>query len=149
MKKIFITFAAGLVLAAAVWAEPDVYVSGSRSGVACYWKNGMRTALSDGRTRAAAKAIAVSGADVYVAGLERNAAGNAACYWKNGVKTELTDGRQPAIAEAVVVSGPGVYVAGTEIFAGGGACYWKKGVKTALGGGKTYAYAHGIAFGGD
>ena len=67
MKRIFIAFAAGLVLAAAAWAEPDVYLAGyEKNAGACYWKNGQLIALSGGGG-GSAQSIAVSGADVYVA----------------------------------------------------------------------------------
>jgi hypothetical protein len=72
--------------------------------VAGYWKNGVRTALSDSRYDAWASAIVVSGSDVYVAGGEKNAAGKiVAWYWKNGVKTVLSDGRNEAGANAIVL----------------------------------------------
>jgi hypothetical protein len=88
MKKFFIMFTAGVVLAAAVWAEPDVYLAGYAKNVgACYWKNGILTVLTNGRTEAGPRAIVVSGNDVYIAGYD----GDVACYWKNGIKTAITD----------------------------------------------------------
>ena len=101
-KKVFIMFAAGLVLAAAVWAEPDVYVAEfeetANDKIACYWKNGVQTALTRSGD-AGALAIAVSGSSVCVAGYESNAAHIAmAAYWKNGVKTVLTGGETYAYA---------------------------------------------------
>jgi hypothetical protein len=134
----------------------DVYAAGyefnaADKRVACYWKNGVKTALSDGRNGALAEAIAVSGSDVYVSGWEANAADKSvACYWKNGVKTTLSDGRNRAGASAIAVSGSDVYAAGYEDNAAGTsvACYWKNGVKTALSDGRDNAQARAIAVSG-
>jgi hypothetical protein len=142
MKKIFIMFTAGVVLAAAAWAEPDVYVAGHAKNVgACYWKNGQQIALSGG-SKGSAQSIAVSGDDVYVAGTFPSGSW-VACYWKNGVLTALTDGKAEAGPRANVVSGGDVYIAGYE---GNGACYWKNGEKIALTGGSV---AHDIAVSGN
>jgi hypothetical protein len=45
MKKIFIIFTAGVVLAAAAWAEPDVYVAG------CAKNTGLVTGKTASRPR--------------------------------------------------------------------------------------------------
>ncbi|MDR0998288.1 MAG: hypothetical protein LBL70_04410, partial [Treponema sp.] len=128
MKNIFITFTASVVLAAAAWAEPDVYVAGyEKNAGACYWKNGRQTALSGGR-EGSAQSITVSGDDVYVVGTFRSGSW-VACYWKNSILTVLTNGRTEAGPRAVVVSGSDVYIAGYE---GDAACYWKNGEKVAL-----------------
>jgi hypothetical protein len=120
----------------------DVYIAGNADNAAYYWKNGVKTALSDSRTDAEAYAIAVSGNNVYIAGYE----GRVAWYWKNGVKTALS-GSTYAKANAIAVSWRNVYVAGYEDSAAGNtvACYWKNGVKTALSDGSTYAEANAIA----
>jgi hypothetical protein len=132
-----------------VWQEStvDVYVVGSEynaadNWVACYWKNGVKTVLSEGTSLAEACAIAVSGSDVYVAGHEDNAAGRVACYWKNGVKTALSDGTSSVGEVDIAVSGSDVYVAGREGNAAGDwvACYWKNGVKTVLSDGWNNAF---------
>jgi hypothetical protein len=130
----------------------NVYVAGyetnaAGNAVACYWKNGIKTALSGGRTDASVSSIAVSGSDVYAAGTETNAAGNAvACYWKNGVKIALSGGGTDAEVRSIAVSGSDVYAAGYENNAAGNAlaCYWKNGIKTALSGGGTNARAEAI-----
>ena len=76
MKQFFLAFVIGVALSAAAWAEPDVYVAGgefvaAELSAACYWKNGVKTVLGDGKNGSQAEAIAVSGNDVYVAGKAR------------------------------------------------------------------------------
>jgi hypothetical protein len=49
----------------------DVHVAGTiPSGLwaVCYWKNGVLTVLTDGKVEAGARAIVMSGSDVYIAG---------------------------------------------------------------------------------
>jgi hypothetical protein len=70
LPELLITFAAGVVLAAA-WAEPDVYVAGfeekTNGKIACYWKNGVKTVLpggsTGGKTYAYAYRVAFGGAE--------------------------------------------------------------------------------------
>ncbi|MDR0622864.1 MAG: hypothetical protein LBG10_00345 [Treponema sp.] len=83
---------AGIVLpllcAAALWAEPDVYVVGQErtsdgTPVVCIWKNGQKTAPLGAKDYSGATAIAVSGNDVYVAGCYHQSddnPNNRACY---------------------------------------------------------------------
>jgi hypothetical protein len=71
-------------------APVDVYIAGNEAYEACYWRNGVKTVLSN-MNPTAATSIIVSGSDMYVAGYEINAAGKTVvCYWKNGVKTVLS-----------------------------------------------------------
>jgi hypothetical protein len=69
--------------------DNDVYISGgtgfSNKTYAVYWKNGIEYRLTDGTFQAVALAIAVSGADVYVAGIENQMP----VYWKNNVPHKL------------------------------------------------------------
>jgi hypothetical protein len=92
----------------AVPDAPDVYAAGYESNgsktVAKVWKNGAATSLTDGTKAADAKAMYVSGSDVYVAGNEVNSSGNAvAKVWKNGVATSLTDGTYTARVRSLFV----------------------------------------------
>jgi hypothetical protein len=67
----------------------DVYVSGGtgfyNKTYAVYWKNGIEHRLTDGTFQAVALAIAVSGTDIYVAGMENQMP----MYWKNDVPHKL------------------------------------------------------------
>ena len=124
---------------------PDVYVAGwelNAAGVkvAMVWKNGIGTALSDGVHGAYAAAVAVSGNDVYVAGLVNNGSWDVATVWLNGVTTALTDGQEEAEVSAIAIAGTHVIVTGSEFGALNGgygatfeiAGYWEDGVFTQL-----------------
>lgn len=118
----------------------DVYVSGAMKNtqwMACYWKNGVATMLTDGTYEAGAGGgIFISGTDVYACGGERNAANVfSAKYWKNGTAVSLTDGTKESVANSIFVSGTDVYCAGYEKDASGTivAKYWKNGIATTLG----------------
>jgi hypothetical protein len=91
--------------------------------------------LTDGSTNAEAVGIAVSGADVYVAGSQYNATSLRfnARLWKNGVEVPLNDGSNWSRANDVAVSGSDVYVAGNETIAGTPtAILWVNGVAQPL-----------------
>lgn len=115
----------------------DVYVVGmevsGQNFVPVYWKNGVKTQLSN--TFCYTYDIFVAGTDVYVVGFE----GLGVHYpvvWKNGVKTQLST--RPGEAESVFVSGSDVYICGTEYLSSTNsgqtvACLWKNGVKSELG----------------
>lgn len=113
----------------------DVYVSGAMKNtqwMACYWKNGVATMLTDGTYEAGAGGgIFISGTDVYACGGERNAANVfSAKYWKNGTAVSLTDGTKESVANSIFVSGSDVYVAG--IGSDNKCRFWKYGTETVL-----------------
>jgi hypothetical protein len=105
----------------------DVYVAGFEveakeiapnafliTNVAKLWRNGVATALSDGREPAIATAVAIAGSDVYVAGRVWNGRVMLATVWKNGVPLSLTDGTYDGSATGVAVDGGQVLVSGAE-----------------------------------
>jgi hypothetical protein len=87
-------------------AVTDVYTAGyelndAGAQIAKYWKNGQARILGAGVNGSIANSIAVSGNDVYVAGLENNGTEDVAKYWKNGVPVELTDGTNRSYANSI------------------------------------------------
>jgi hypothetical protein len=118
--------------------------------VAKYWKNGRVILLTASYTCGEARAIAVSGSDVYVAGGEYNSIGKwVAKYWKNGNPIPLTDGSIYVIANGIAVSGNDVYVAGFE-WNGTRyiAKYWKNGNPLPLTDGSKWSETRSIAVSG-
>jgi len=118
-------------------AVTDVFTAGFEKndagmGIAKYWKNNEPHTLGAGVNGSYANSIAVSGNDVYVAGIEGNGLQDVAKYWKNGVAFELTDGTNRGFANSVFVSGSDVYVAGAEQAPTVTAMYWKNGNRVTL-----------------
>jgi len=115
--------------------EPDVFVAGfeiSANNVrtATLWKNGAKTLLSMGASRAEANSVFVAGANVYVAGFEEAEPGSqVATYWVNGVTRYLGTGHKHNAANSVFVWGDKVYFAGTD---GNSATVWVNGSATYL-----------------
>jgi hypothetical protein len=90
--------------------------------------------LTDGSQNASANAIAVAGADVYLAGYVPTPLGRVATLWKNGLVLEsLTDGNNLASAVSMTLAGDAVFASGHE-YANGVqvAKYWKNLEATAL-----------------
>jgi LruC domain-containing protein len=118
---------------------PVVHVAGyynaGASDVAAYWKDDAAglDPLHE-QTAAQAKAVAVSGSDVYVAGFITNSNDRqAAVYWKNGTMVPLHDtATGDAQANAIAVSGLNVYVAGWVNEGARYATVWKNGSPTTL-----------------
>jgi hypothetical protein len=115
----------------------NIYVAGmdisGQNFVAAYWKNGVKTQLSNNYSYT--YDIFVNGSDVYVVGFE-GLNTHYPVLWKNGVKTQLST--SPGEAESVFVSGSDVYVCGTEYLSTTNsgktvAFLWKNGVKTRYG----------------
>ena len=127
----------GNIAACTSSSQDDIYVAGYEFtaiggfSVAKVWKNGIGISLTGGTSDAIARSVYVSGNDVYVAGDEKNGAGNSvAKLWKNGIAENLTDGSRTASAFSVFVSGLNVYVAGMEKNTAGVyvAKVWKNGI---------------------
>lgn len=127
-------------------SDGDVYVSGfSGSLVEHYaqcWRNGVLIYTS--AIQSVANAIAVNGADIYLAGYktEGDTQNTTAIFWKNGSVIELTNGNTTAKANAIFVSGDDVYVAGSE---GNVAVIWQNGSPTNLTDGSSPSEVKSIA----
>jgi hypothetical protein len=128
---------------------PDVYVAGyetnsSNLEIAKYWKNRTPVVLGAGTYSSLATSVAVSGANVYVAGREGSATHDFAKYWLNGEAVPLSDGTGDGYASSIFVDGSDVYVAGTNSLESGIATYWKNGVAVSLTDGTNPAFAWSI-----
>jgi hypothetical protein len=114
----------------------DVYVAGTSSGIATYWKNGVPVHLGPGE----ASAIVINNGDVYVAG-DYTAANKAsiAAYWKNGIITKLADSSNSSLLKSICIQGTDVYAGGVMDINGSAisAAYWKNGVPHKLPGLQT------------
>ena len=117
----------GIANAVAV-SDTDVYVVGRIGWVSKLWKNGVATNLTDGSFSSDAKAIAVAGSDVYIAGYEF--ANNEIVMWKNGVRSVVGPG-VPSTYDGmgIGVSGNDVYICGNITHH---AYVWKNGIRTKL-----------------
>ena len=150
----------------------DIYIAGSSlyldgtGGNAAYLKNEVKIELPSGSAGSISTAIAVSGNDVYVAGI--GITGNVyngkqkyiAKYWKNGNAINLTDGTKGAKAWSIAVSGNDAYITGMEWNGisyqddNGNpnqksiAKYWKNGIPVILSDGTEDAFTKSIAVSG-
>lgn len=147
--------------------DPDIYVAGnyqfsetSNNSQAVYWKNFDSHLLPavKGYNTSKARAVAVSGADVYVVGYDHGKYGQATttgvpCYWKNNVETALPiPAGTTGIANAVVTNGTDVYIAGyyvtNDATHSTRAVMWKNGVATTIAFNKESSCANAIALDG-
>jgi len=128
----------------------DVYVAGNtcqpNTGPGCsqatYWENGTPVVLTN-QTNTGAVSVAVSGSDVYVAGVSISGSFDIADLWTNGTLTQLST--EYSAANGVVVSGSDVYVGGANTAGGKDvAGYWKDGVFTAVTDGTYFAAGFAI-----
>ncbi len=130
----------------------DVYVAGNDyigqgttlGPIATVWKNGVRTALTDGSTEAYANSIYVVGNDVYVAGQEGGYP-KVAKVWKNGTPISITNGFNDAEANSIFVAGTDIYVAGSEYIGSNFvAKLWKNGVSSSLSNNTLFGRANSV-----
>ncbi|MCP4132409.1 MAG: hypothetical protein GY754_15665 [bacterium] len=117
----------------------DIYISGfGDSNVACYWKNGVITHLTDisSTSMAVADSIYAVNNDIYVSGSYYNGYMHVACLWKNGVKTDLDNENLRTRTSAMQVSGNDIYISGRCVSDNDGVevgpCYWKNGALIKL-----------------
>ena len=109
----------------------DVYVVGVVERIATCWKNGVPESLSE--SISVARAVAISGSDVYVGGNVLEEGHILAVYWKNGNPVMLSDTLNESQATSIAVAGNDVYVSGNIILNGHSvAKYWKNGESVNL-----------------
>jgi hypothetical protein len=136
----------------------DLYLGGWSYAppIAQYWVNKNSISLNPDEIDIV-KSIAVSGKDVYVAGLGPNANHERgfAKYNKNGITVSLGNEKDVSSADAVAISGNDVYVAWNEInpnFPGVGnyqARIAKNGISTVLSDSGSTGYASAICVSGN
>ncbi|UFH31757.1 hypothetical protein LNP04_17605 [Chryseobacterium sp. C-71] len=123
----------------------DVYVAGTEYNKACYWKNTIKTELSNG-DNINTRQIIVENNNIYITGaLSNNTVNNGIQYfWKNNMRTEvkqylnIPNNAQYNI-ERFTVSNEDIYFAGyvenpttTSTLDKFELCFWENGVKTVL-----------------
>lgn len=130
----------------------DVYIAGYETDSsqspdrvkAIYWKNGIPVELTDGTIHSEAYSIAVSGTDIYVAGLQLVNGNHIATYWKNGVLIALPSNHFSR-ANSIAVSGNDVHICGFDLSNNRQvASYWKNGIQTILSDGSKNVVANAI-----
>lgn len=80
------------------------YLDGTEITIAQFWKNGIKTTLTNGVNRAKGLSVFATNLDVYVGGYEHNGVKDVAKIWKNGAPTSLSDGTNSARVTAVFVT---------------------------------------------
>ena len=125
----------------------DVYAAAPAMGVV-YWKNGQEVFL--GATQhnfGGAYGIAVSGADLYVAGYTYFGTfpGYTAAYWKNEQKTLLSAPNTRGQVGSMVIANGDLYVGGSE---GQRPVYWKNGTRNFLPGSTILGTVKAMAING-
>jgi len=125
-------------------ADTDVYVVGEAApqnwpgGYAAYWKNGVRTALTDTTSglvgSASAAGIAIHDTDVYITGMTFTSGKTTAVYWRNGQKIVLADNASVGGNIAISSCGCDVYIPGEVRVSDYDLrpVYWKNGVQHML-----------------
>ena len=131
----------------------DVYVTGysldltTYHSVAEFWKNGTLFKLTADTSDAAAIAIAISGGDVYIAGIDRGVFK----LWVNGVLRDIPNSTIPGTIRSLYVLGNDVYVTGNDydpVSSKNTAAYWKNGAEVKLTNGSLDSYANSIVVSG-
>jgi hypothetical protein len=132
----------------------DIYAVGTEEnqegiGVAVFWKNGVKVALSSSGRTSSATGVYINGNDVYIAGFDTNAQNNSvATYWKNAVPFALSDGSFSERASNIFVKGTDVYVCGVQYNPetdGNSMRYWKNGEPVILSQGINTSVSTGIS----
>jgi hypothetical protein len=139
-NDVLIPLSGGQFATGIAFMNTDVYVCGNAGYLitgpgggyatqAVYWKNGQIVNL--GNPPSYARAIVISGSDIYIAGIANVDSIYSAVYWKNGTLISLANVPY-SVANAIAVSGSDVYVAGNIGSNGFQAVYWKNGTQISL-----------------
>jgi hypothetical protein len=143
----------------------DIYVGGTStsgngySNGATVWKNGILDWAVDYPIIGQVNSVALSGNDVYAAGIFTEPGGaTTASWWKNGIQLRLSGPVDSVFAGGIAINGQDVYMAGGTGSVNQNndlALYWKNGVPITLknsvvspiknGTDSTGLYANGIA----
>lgn len=118
-------------------AAAKIYSNNNLGATAAYWKDGgspvslSYPVIYDSNYSSQVNAIAVSGTDVYVAGITGEYPPE---YWKNDIATPLTNGTVINNANGIAVNGTDVFVVGSTPNNGSvsAATYWKNNVPAIL-----------------
>lgn len=110
------------------------------------WKNGMMSPLGENNKEGIANQVYIDGADVYVVGAERNAAGiYVAKYWKNGNEVNLTNGSQNSIAYCIKKVNNLIVVGGYSMYNGvTSATIWQNGIQRRIDNSNNISYVNSI-----
>jgi hypothetical protein len=112
-----------------VCGEYTLYVDYSHLYYACYWKNGVRTDMTETSSLQPFPSIFVDNGKVYLGGTITNGDIREACYWVDGKMTIVETGEYAKIHNIFVEKGI-IYLSGRD--ASGNDCYWKGGSKTIV-----------------
>ena len=82
----------------------QIYIAGSDDNDAVYWHNGRRIVLPKTGSRASASAIAVSGSNIYITGIDGGDDSFDAVYWLNGRRIVLPQTGVRTWASGIIVT---------------------------------------------
>jgi hypothetical protein len=121
------------------------------SGLPCYWKNGVKTTLSQrvGCLYTIANGMSIEGGDIYISGTcQLSASSSIACFWKNGDRVDLPPFNPNYLSEGLcmTVSGSDIYTAGhTNNVTSSVPCYWKNNKRIDLPQLSATSYSQSVA----
>lgn len=114
--------------------QSNVFLAGTYSGNACYWKNGMRNNLTDDTMNGVANAIAIKNGILYIIGFAKPIndlqAVDTAFLWiveENGNITSKNLEANESLAFDLYLDGDNIYIAGSNLSK---PCYWVYEINT-------------------
>ena len=91
----------------------DVIVVGSDKGMACYWKNGIKTVLYSATSGVANTISQTADGSIYIGGYISEAGKQRAAIWKNGTMTLLGTSGIISSVSRIITAGTDVYARGS------------------------------------